>query len=379
MKREKGMAGMMRQETKETLIQFLENRKELDVAGNSLLVFHKDEEVFRHYTGEVNKDTLFRIFSMTKVITVTAALQLYEKGAFQLDEPLWKYIPEYKDMTVWNEAEKKAYPAKHEIRIRDLFCMSAGLTYPGEDCKTAQEILRIQNELEKEKPNRGFGTVELIKAIAKAPLRFEPGTHWCYSYCHDVLGALVEILSGETFGDYLKKHIFMPLGMEHTFFQCDEETFKKVATFSGMGDIDKSYQLEARFESGGGGLLSTLDDYMKFANTLTRGGTSVDGVKILGRKTIELMATDQLNPVQKQDFNWDYLKGYSYGLGVRTYQNPAIGGVAGSVGEFGWCGVLGTWVLMDPKEELTIVYMHQRMPNLEGYLQPRLRAIIYGD
>ncbi len=124
-------------------------------------------------------------------------------------------------------------------------------------------------------------------------------------------------------------------------------------------------------------MLSTTDDYMKLARTLTLGGTSPEGVKILGRKTIELLRMDHLNAEQKQDFNWDYLKGYSYGLGVRTLVDPAAAGVPGTVGEFGWCGVLGTWVLMDPEEELTVVYMHQRYPNLEAYVQIHLRQMIY--
>lgn len=369
----------MREETKESLIRLLEDRTHIDVPGNSLLVYHKDKEVFRHYSGEVKEDTLFRIFSMTKVVTVTAALQLYEKGLFLMDDPLYYYIPEYENMTVWNEEEKKAYPAKNKIKIRDLFCMSAGLTYPGNSNETEKAIAAIQDQLENEKPGRAFGTVELAKAIAKAPLLFEPGTHWRYSYCHDVLGALIEVISGESFGDYLKNHIFEPLGMKNTFFRCDDETFQNVARIENQFGDDKGYGLQARFESGGGGLLSTIDDYMKFANTLTRGGTSEDGVKILGRKTIELMATDQLDPCQKKDFNWGYLKGYSYGLGVRTNVDPGVGGVAGSVGEFGWCGVLGTYILMDPKEQLTICYMHQKMPNLEEYIQPKLKAIIYGD
>ena len=133
------------------------------------------------------------------------------------------------------------------------------------------------------------------------------------------------------------------------------------------------------YEQPGGGLLSTLDDYMTFAKTLTMGGAAPDGARILGPKTLELMATDQLSDIQKQDFYLEFMKGYSYGFGVRVYVDPALGGCPGSVGEFGWCGTGGTYVLCDPKQQLTLVYMHQNDPKLEEVLQPRLRAILYSD
>ena len=209
------------------------------------------------------------------------------------------------------------------------------------------------------------------------PLAFEPGTHWRYSLCHDVLGAVIEVLSGQLLSEYMQEHIFAPLGMQHTFFRYAEEEKDKLVLCKAHDIGFGMHQPQAKYESGGGGLLSTLDDYMKFANTLTRGGTSADGVRILGRKTIDLLRSDQLNKTQKKDFNWDYLRGYSYGFGVRTMQDVAEAGIPGTVGEFGWCGYLGTWVLMDPEEQLTVVYMHQSNPNLEKYVQTHLRAMIY--
>ena len=366
----------MREETKQALVSFLENREKIDVAGNALLICQDGKEVFRHFSEGVNENTLFRIYSMTKVVTVTAALQLYELGKFAMDDLLSDYLPEYKDMKVWDAEKSCAYPAKNQIRIRDLFCMSAGLTYPGEGSVTASEIAAIASEIEKKK---GYTTQEFARAIAKAPLLFEPGTHWCYSLCHDVLGALIEVVSGQTLGEYMTEHIFKPLHMEHTFFRLPDGMQDRLAEKKADGFEDDKYQADARYESGGGGLLSTADDYMKFAKALTRGGTNEEGVRILGRKTIDLLRLDQPNPEQKKDYNWEYLKGYGYGLGVRTYVDPAVGGIQGTVGEFGWCGVLGTWVLMDPEEKLSVVYMHQRYPNLEKYVQTHLRAMIYGD
>ena len=358
------------------LIRFLEDRTQLDVPGNALLIRHKGQEIFRHFSGTAKPDTLYRIFSMTKVATVTAALQLMECGLFTMDDPLGMYLPEYQDMTVWDDEKKEAVPAKNTLRVRDLFCMSAGLTYGGPWCENGRQIDAIRKELA-EKHGGNYSTQEFARAIAKAPLLFEPGTHWNYSLCHDVLGALIEVLSGENFGEYLESHIFRPLGMENTGFHCPAAKTGLIAEMDGDPARDMMYAPDAKYESGGGGLLSTADDYMKFADALTHMGTDTDGVRILGRKTVDLLRKDQLNADQKTDFCWDYLRGYSYGLGVRTLVDPAKAGIPGTVGEFGWCGVLGTWMLMDPEEELSVIYMHQRTPNLEKYVQTHLRSMIY--
>lgn len=369
---------MLREETKNALISFLEDRKNLDVAGNSLLVFQNDQELFRHYTGDVSKDTIFRIYSMTKLFTVVSALQLMELGKFTMEDPVSMYLPEYETIHVWDEKLGKSVLAENAIRIRDLFCMSSGLTYGGDWGVTPKQISNLQIELEKEYPGESYTTQQFARALAKVDFAFQPGTRWAYGLSHDVLGAVIEVISGQTLGEYMKEHIFDPLGMKHTFFRLPSEYKEQLATHSADPSEDAKFKEQARYESGGGGLLSTLDDYMKFANTLTRGGISADGVRILGRKTIDLLRMDQLNEAQKADFNWDYLKGYSYGLGVRTMVDPAQSGIPGSVGEFGWCGVLGTWVLIDPAEKLTVVYMHQRYPNLEKYVQTHLRSMIYG-
>lgn len=367
---------MDRQE--KALVDFLENKEKIDVNGNALLVFHGDKEIFRHYSGEANKDTLFRIYSMTKVVTVISALQLFEQGKFEMDEPLYNYIPEYKDIYVWDEVSGEAKPAKNVIRIRDLFCMSSGLPYEGEYNETSRQLMNIRKDLENKFPKESYTTLQYVKAMSKAALRFEPGTHWEYGLSHDVLGGLIEVISGKTLGEYMKENIFDPLGMTNTFFRCPEDKIQNIAKHHVNPGEDDKFALTARYESGGGGLLASLDDYMTFARTLTRGGTSDTGVRIIGKKMIDLLRMDQLNEVQKKDFNWDYLLGYSYGLGVRTNINPAISAIPGSVGEFGWCGVLGTWVMMDPEENLTAVYMHQRYPNLEAYVQRHLRPLVYG-
>lgn len=368
----------MRPEAANAIKEFMEDREHLDVKGNSLLIFKDDREIFRHYTGSVNKDTIFRIYSMTKVVTVTAAMQLYELGKFAMDDPLYQYIPEFKEMKVYDPETAKEVPAKNIIRIRDLFAMSSGVPYEGDWAEVPSRFLKIRQELEKEHPGESYSTLDYVRRMPEAPLCFEPGTHWMYGLSHDILGGLIEVISGQKLSEYMAEHIFKPLGMDHTFFRLPDGYGRYLAEHDTDPSADAKFGPNARYESGGGGLLSTLDDYMKLANTLTRGGTSVDGVRILGRKTVDLIRKDQLNDEQKKDFNWEYLKGYSYGLGVRTMVDPAKSGVPGSVGEFGWCGVLGTWVMMDPEERLTAVYMHQRYPNLESYVQLHLRPMIYG-
>lgn len=367
----------MKRDPHALLCSFLRDREQLPVTGNALLVKQGEKELFRCYTGKAQKDTLYRVYSMTKPVTVTAAMQLFEQGAFNLDEPLSRYIPEYRDLTVWDENTHFPRPAKAPILIRDLFRMSAGITYGGNDCETARQVSALQNRFSCTYPGESYSTLSFVRELAGIPLAFEPGAHWRYSLCHDVLGGLIEVLSGQTLGDYMHEHIFSPLQMKDTFFRCPEEKAHRILPADAPGFGDEKYQPSARYESGGGGLLSTLDDYMLFSRALTRGGIGENGQRILKEETVELMRQDQLTEPMKQDFNWDYLHGYSYGLGMRTLLFPGSEGIPGSKGEFGWCGVLGTWVLMDPKEDLTCVYMHQRFPNLEKYVQLSLRPMVY--
>lgn len=359
------------------ITDFLEDKTHLDVPGNALLVYHHGKEIFRHFTGDAQPDTLFRICSMTKVFTVTAALQLYEQGKFAMDDPLSMYIPEYAHSTLWDAEKEQAVPTSGPILIRHLFTMSAGITYGGDWCETGRRIIAINRKNGEQFGVKGVSTLEYVRQLADVPLLFEPGTHWNYSLCHDILGGLVEVLSGMTLGEYMKQYIFDPLGLENTFFRYPADKKEKLATLPHATHFDAGYTPESRYESGGGGLLSTADDYMRFAVAMANGGVGSNGRRILGRKTIDLLRMDQLNAAQKADFNWDYLKGYSYGLGVRTLVDPAASGIPGTVGEFGWCGYLGTWVLIDPEEQLAAVYMHQREPNLEKYVQTHLRPMIY--
>lgn len=364
-------------------------------AGCACSVTRRGETLYEGYFGyadlekktPISTDTIYRIYSMSKVVTCTAALMLYERGLYLLNDPLDEYLPEFKNSMVYRQApDGTVYtsPGSRPIRIKDLFTMSSGLPYPGNDNDTARGIAKVMNGLSS---NGGkFDVRTLTKAIAEIPLAFDPGTHWMYGLSHDVLGALIEVLSGKKFGEFLKDEIFDPLGMKDTFFRIPEDKKPRLCSLYDRSEdgtltknekMDADYQPDAAFESGGAGLLSTLGDYSRFAEMLARGG-ELKGVRLLGSKTINLMSTNHLCPQQLVDFNWPYQAGYGYGLGVRVMIDPATGGSNSSLGEFGWCGMAGTWVLIDPKEELSAVYMQQMFPNFEAYHQPRLRAVIYG-
>jgi CubicO group peptidase (beta-lactamase class C family) len=364
-------------------------------AGCACSVTYQGETRFEDYVGlqdlesakPITADTIYRIYSMSKVVTCVAALMLYERGLFLLNDPLEEYLPEFKDPKVYRmteKGEKYITSATRSIRITDLFTMTSGLTYEGDGNETEREVKKVMQLLRRDNT---FNVRKLSEALAKIPLAFDPGTEWRYGLSHDVLGALIEVLSGKTFGEFLSEEIFQPLSMNDTFFKIPDEKKHRLCSLYVRNEegsllkntrLDEQYQPGTLFESGGAGLLSTLSDYSTFAHMLANGG-ELDGVRILGRKTVELMSTNHLTSDQLSFYNWDYLAGYGYGLGVRTMKSPAAGGSNSSIGEFGWSGLAGTWVLIDPKEKLSAVYMQQMMPNLEAYHQPRLRNVIYGS
>ncbi|NBD24927.1 serine hydrolase domain-containing protein [Paenibacillus glycinis] len=360
--------------------------------GCALTVVRRGEVLFQDNFGyadlnakkKIGADTIYRIYSMTKVITCTAALMLYEQGRYLLNDPLEEYLPEFKNPQVYryNEyGERTVSPASRSVLVKDLFTMTSGLTYGGTGTETERQTLALMKNAVATMNMR-----ELSKQLAAIPLAFDPGTHWKYGTSHDVLAALIEVLSGTTFGAYLQKEIFDPLGMNDTSFRIADDKRDRLCAMYDIADdgtltvndrMDAPYQPGCGYESGGGGLLSTIEDYSRFAQALSRGG-EWNGVRLLGPKTIQLMRTNHLDPQLRKDFDWSQMSGYGYGLGVRVLMDPATGGNNGTIGEFGWAGLAGSWTLIDPHEELSVVYMQQMLPSHEPYIHPRLRAAIYG-
>jgi len=358
------------------------------VPGVELSVYYKHQPVFRGFAGYADREEgrrhsgrdIYNLYSMSKVITCTAALRLFEEGKFLMTDPLSRYLPEFAHMkvrTLTPNGIDGVREAQREIKVQDLFTMSAGLTYDYWNPAT----LAVKEETGGACPTRRF-----VGALATQTLQFEPGTHWRYSLCHDVLGGLIEELSGMTFGEYLKKNIFDPCGMTDSGFKLNAEQEKRLAAqyeFSDEKGVAVNIGKKSRhfvgddYESGGAGLFSTVEDYMHFADAMTAGGRTPDGYRVLCQNTVDLMRTNHLDPVRLADEDWIQLSGYGYGLGVRTMIDRAKGGSLSSLGEFGWDGAAGSWVMMDPALQLTAVYGQHMLNGLHPYILPRLRNQVY--
>lgn len=366
--------------------------KTLDSWGNvglDCLIHQGGKEIYRYMQGyadrennkPIAKDTIYKMFSMTKPMTCVAALQLYEEGRFLMTDPLYLYLPEFKDMTVRTVVDGVCTlrPAKTQITVQNLFTHTAGFAY---------DLASPSLEALKKETNGQYTTRQFVSAIAKEPLIYDPGTCWQYSLAHDVLGAFVEAVSGVEFETYMQENIIKPLGMRDAHFIVPEEKLSRCAlryehdetgrTWPQMPKLYNAYQVSPNYRSGGAGLSCTTEDYMKFAEALCHLGKSPEnGVRILGTRTVELMRTNHLNPAQMVNFNWIQYAGYGYGLGVRTLVHPQVGGSMAGLHEFGWGGAAGTYVIIDPENDLTIVFSQQSLPAGEDYIQPRIRNIVY--
>lgn len=331
--------------------------------GIDMCIYKEHKPIFRYQAGysdiesktPVDPNALYYLFSCSKVITCAAALSLFEKGKYLLTDPVWEYLPEFKDIKV-KEVDEKGninFVAPHrDIVIKDLFTMTAGLNYNLE----AEEI---KNSI----ANGKTTTRDIVKAIAKGGLDFHPGEGYQYSLCHDVLGALIEVVSGKTFGTYLKENIFDPCGMENTGFEVTDEKLKKMPTlynYGGKGVFTKRethnpyiFGKETPYESGGAGLISCVDDYAKFADAMANGGVSYLGERILSPKTIDVMRAPHV-PFDKFPLDHKKQEGYTYGLGVRTFYSNTYGGQLSNIGEFGWDGAANSYVIIDPSEKLSV-------------------------
>jgi len=367
-------------------------------AGCASMVARHGKILYEGYHGYANleartpitPDTVYRLYSMTKVIICTAALMLYERGHFLLHDPLHAYIPEFRDALVYRKTPEGEYyvdRASRPILIRDAFTMSVGYPLPfWSETPTARELARLMDPTQSQGEDADLNS--LIKAVARVPMEFDPGDRWMYGLGHDLVAALVEAVSGKTIGQFLQEEIFEPLGMKDTGYRYRGNIQERMATVYEFGEdgsrkatiptFDILHHPNARFEGGGFGLYSTASDYLKFAQMLANGGVH-EGHRLIGRKTIDLMRTNHLDEAKLQQYRSSpYHAGYGYGLGVRTLMDKAAAGSNSSIGEFGWSGMAGTWTSIDPDEGLSIVYMHQTFPHMEEYHHLRVRAAVYG-
>ncbi|APO45806.1 serine hydrolase [Paenibacillus xylanexedens] len=369
------------------LASFIDRMTSWRIPWAEVLVMHRNDTVFHYRNGYANLEdktpigdgAIFNLYSMTKIMTCVAGLQLVERGEMLLSDPLSDYLPEYADMTVKKtmaNGEIRLEKATRAITVRDLFTMTAGFSYDVGSPSIQEAVKRTDGTL----PTRDFA-----RALAKEPLLFEPGTHWNYSMCHDVLGALIEVVSGKSFGTYLRDEITGPLGMSDTAFNLNDEQQKRlIPQYAYNDELEKAVRMDGNgfrvgteLESGGAGLLSTVSDYARFLNALTGRGTSPEGVRILSQASVELMRTDHLNEMTRGDYSWDHMYGYGYGLGVRTHISKAGSGSLSPIGEFGWSGAAGCMAIIDPDSELTVMYAQHLLNSQEPYVQRRLRNVVY--
>ncbi len=346
------------------------------VAGASALVIHKDQEIYFHAYGyadqeekvPMKRDTIIRLFSMTKGITAVAVMILVERGELDLKDPVSKYLPEYKDQMVWTE--KGLVPAQRENTIWDLVNMTSGIPYPDESHAPGRQMGAVLQELiARRERGEKVSTREYAKAIAEVPLCFQPGELWMYGFSADILGAVVEVVSGMRYSEFLQKELFDPLEMYDTGFYVPEEKksrFAKAYVWDNgnyVGPLEKShlgeyYNSDVEFESGGAGLVSTIDDYSHFAMMMIRKG-EYKGKRILGRKTVEFMTQNHLSEKQRASYNWDSVQGHGYGFLMRVLMDQSVACTNASIGEYGWDGWTGNYITMNPDEELILMHFIQ--------------------
>ena len=322
-------------------------------------------------------NTLFRIFSMTKPIVSVGIMMLLEEGTFLLNDPIAKYIPEFSEQKVGveNNGRLELVPPRRPITIQDLLRHTSGIAYEHTGNGLVQQLYQ-QSRVR----SRKISNAEHAALVASMPLMCQPGAEWNYSRSTDILGRLIEVVSGKTLGAFLTERILAPLQMAETAFHTGPENADRLAEpfpvdpWSGE-KVQLFDMLETPvMESGGGGLVSTTMDYARFCQMLLNGGV-LDGNRIIGRKTLQLMASNHLDPSVKLESHL-VPAGHSFGLGfaVRTLEGMAP--FAGSVGQFFWSGMAGTFFWIDPKEELFAVFMSQG-PGQREYFRSLVRSLVY--
>ena len=368
------------------LTAYLDIMPTLNVPGCDLAVYRDHECLYRHQAGyrdsantqPMRGDETYFLYSCSKVFTTCAAMQLIEQGKMRLDDPVSDHLPAYGKLTVKDGDTVR--PAKTVMTVRHLMSMQSGLNY---DTETAaiNEVM--------EKNNQRATTRQIAEAKALDPLDFDPGCDFQYSFSHDVLGAVIEAVSGQRLSEYLKEHIYAPLGLKTMSFRMNDDIVSRLCplysydpekyklTLHSVQEVAEE-RFNPEFESGGGGLIGDVRDYIAFVDALASGGKSKDGAHILSPEMIQLWSANQLGPKSRRSFNGWKRVGYSYALGVRTRVNDNIGG-GGPVGEFGWDGAAGAWAMIDPKNHLSAFFGMHVLNYGYNYdvIHPTIRSLIY--
>ncbi|SJZ74418.1 CubicO group peptidase, beta-lactamase class C family [Enhydrobacter aerosaccus] len=367
--------------------------------GMVTCVMRKGELAFAEAYGKADvergkpmrPDTIFRIYSMTKPLTSTAIMMLYEEGRFQLDDPISRFLPAFKTMRVFaggSRGKIDTVPAEREITFRDLLTHTSGLTYGFMESTIIDALYRGKDGVDFQTADSSLA--ELVDKLATFPLLCQPGKAWNYSVSTDVLGRLVEVVSGEPFEKYLVERVIKPLGMVDTNFHVPKEKHERLAAnysptpdgkLSLLDDPGKSRYLAPRkVNSGGGGLVSTASDYLRFCKFMLNKG-ELDGVRLLGRKTVELMTMNHLKgdmaDMGTPRFSESTYYGVGFGLGFSVMIDPAKAQIVGTPGEYAWGGAASTAFWCDPAEDMAVVLLTQLMPSSTYPIRRELRVLTY--
>lgn len=354
----------------DTMHSFVDNN---DISGIQTAILKNGKLI--HYDSYGNSDIsekstlknddIFRIASMTKPIVSVGLMILHEEGKFELDDPVYKYIPEFKNLSV--QKRKKIKPAKNHIKVIDLLRHSAGFNFKGPEDYRKTINLTLE---------------EYTKEAAKNPLKFEPGTTWWYSYATDICGYLIEVLSGQKLDVFLKNRIFDPLEMNDTFFEIPKDKLDRLTT---LYIVDKEKKLisfddksntpfkdKVVLLNGSGGLLSTTDDYLKFASMLLNNGAFKNN-QLISKQTLDLMKVDHSLGLKYKKLAFGKKKGFGLGFEIVKEEDTKFG----SKGTFGWGGMFGTYFRVDPKENMVIIYMTQSFETYKLKIADKFRSLIY--
>jgi len=388
--------------------------------GYLVLIARRGQAAYLHRYGSrdveagrpIEEDTIFRIYSMTKPIASVGVMILYERGLLHLDDPASEFIPGFERLEVFESGDVENYltvPARREMTIRDLLTHTSGLTYGHMQAHPIDAIYRERDLL-----GDGMTLVDFVVQLAELPLLFSPGTSWGYSVATDVLGYITELISGQSLARFFADEILAPLGMSDTGFSVPVDQVERFAANyerEGAGfrlidsPGDSKYRQQPTLCSGGGGLVSTASDYLRFSQMLLNKG-AFDGERILGRKTVELMTSNHL-PRNCDLTDMGYLlhgasraagvgmglgarhnlrrgglrtetrhDGVGFGLGGYVLLDPAAAQILGSPGEFGWGGAASTFFFIDPFEDLTAIFLTQLMPSSSYPIRRELRALV---
>jgi CubicO group peptidase (beta-lactamase class C family) len=369
------------------------------ITGSLTLVARRGEVCYLQAEGmrdrerelPITEDTIFRIYSMTKPITSVALMMLYERGLFSLTDPVHRFIPQWRELGVYRGGSWPMFqtePCQSPMTIRDLLMHTSGLTY---GFMHASNVDHAYRKRQIQIPRPGYTLQQMIDDLAELPLEFQPGSAWNYSVATDVVGYLVEVISGMSLAEYFDTQIFQPLGMTDTAFSIDparEERFascyerKMDKSLVLQDDARDSDYRDRSFYSGGGGLVSTIGDYYRFCQMLRNGG-ELNGTRLLGPRTLQLMTQNHLpggvdlSQFARGSFSETSYEGIGFGLGFGVRVDGVRNASLGAPGEFHWGGMASTLFWVDPAEDLVVLFMTQMMPSGTFNFRGQLHSIIY--